>query len=159
MTNPAAAFADLAAFRAFLLAGSAIFTIVSKRTGNRKTFKVSQAKGEDKKGLFFVNLLVGSNNVEDYKYLGALFVKSSRGPAADFETHPSLGWKLNKQSWGTEAGEAVEYLVRHLNGATDHDLFERAEIWHEGRCGKCGRTLTTPDSIATGLGPVCAGRN
>jgi hypothetical protein len=29
------------------------------------------------------------------------------------------------------------------------------EIWHEGRCGKCGRTLTVPDSIANGLGPEC----
>jgi hypothetical protein len=25
----------------------------------------------------------------------------------------------------------------------------------EGRCGKCGRTLTVPSSIATGLGPEC----
>lgn len=157
MTNPATAFADLAAFRAFLLAGSAIFTIVSKRTGARKTFKVSQARGEDKKGLFFVSLLVGQNNVEDYKYLGALFVKTS-GPAAEFATHPILGWKLNKQGWGSEAASAVEYVIRHLNGQTDHDLFEQAEIWHEGRCGKCGRTLTTPESISTGLGPVCAGR-
>lgn len=27
-----------------------------------------------------------------------------------------------------------------------------------GHCGICGRTLTDPDSIAAGIGPVCAGR-
>ena len=27
-----------------------------------------------------------------------------------------------------------------------------------GRCGVCNRTLTDPDSIAAGIGPVCAGR-
>jgi hypothetical protein len=26
-----------------------------------------------------------------------------------------------------------------------------------GRCGRCGRTLTKPESIAAGIGPVCAG--
>lgn len=32
------------------------------------------------------------------------------------------------------------------------------EIWHEGRCGRCGRKLTVPESIAAGIGPECAGR-
>jgi hypothetical protein len=31
-------------------------------------------------------------------------------------------------------------------------------VYHEGRCGACGRRLTTPESISSGLGPVCAGR-
>ena len=31
------------------------------------------------------------------------------------------------------------------------------EIWHEGKCGKCGRTLTVPDSIINGLGRLING--
>lgn len=31
------------------------------------------------------------------------------------------------------------------------------EVWHAGRCAKCRRPLTHPDSIARGLGPICAG--
>ena len=30
------------------------------------------------------------------------------------------------------------------------------EVWHEGRCGKCGRVLTVPESLILGLGPECA---
>jgi len=29
------------------------------------------------------------------------------------------------------------------------------EFWHEGRCGKCARRLTVPESIANGIGPEC----
>lgn len=29
-------------------------------------------------------------------------------------------------------------------------------IWHTGRCGKCGKALKLPVSIATGFGPECA---
>ena len=31
------------------------------------------------------------------------------------------------------------------------------EIWHEGKCGRCGRKLTVPESIACGFGPECIG--
>lgn len=33
---------------------------------------------------------------------------------------------------------------------------ETFQFWHEGRCARCGRRLTVPDSIATGFGPECA---
>lgn len=34
-----------------------------------------------------------------------------------------------------------------------------ADYGHElGECGVCGRTLTNPESIAAGIGPICAGR-
>ena len=32
-------------------------------------------------------------------------------------------------------------------------------IRHNGRCFVCGRELTDPNSIATGIGPICATRN
>ena len=34
-------------------------------------------------------------------------------------------------------------------------LQDFVEIWHEGKCGKCGRPLTVPSSIENGLGPSC----
>jgi hypothetical protein len=35
------------------------------------------------------------------------------------------------------------------------DLPESVEFFHEGRCGKCGRKLTTPESVTAGFGPEC----
>src|ERR1019366_4832357 len=29
------------------------------------------------------------------------------------------------------------------------------EVWHEGKCGRCGRKLTVPESIERGIGPEC----
>jgi hypothetical protein len=49
---------------------------------------------------------------------------------------------------------ALRYTFRHLPRA----LPAGVEVWHEGHCMRCGRALTVPESISTGLGPVCAGR-
>jgi len=32
------------------------------------------------------------------------------------------------------------------------------DVHHEGRCGRCNRKLTVPESIENGLGPECAGK-
>ena len=40
----------------------------------------------------------------------------------------------------------------------DKELEDYIELWHEGRCGKCGRVLTVPTSISTGFGPDCLRR-
>lgn len=31
-------------------------------------------------------------------------------------------------------------------------------VRHEGKCGRCGRKLTVPESIDRGIGPECAGK-
>jgi hypothetical protein len=36
----------------------------------------------------------------------------------------------------------------------DHSL--QFKIWHRGFCAKCGKALTVPESILTGVGPDCA---
>lgn len=38
----------------------------------------------------------------------------------------------------------------------DATLASKADIRHEGRCGRCSRALTRPESIDTGFGPECA---
>lgn len=49
--------------------------------------------------------------------------------------------------------KALEWALPYLT--TGKSLPEPAEVWHEGRCGRCGRALTDPESIARGLGPEC----
>jgi hypothetical protein len=133
-----------------LLAGNATITIKSKVTGNRRTFKV-KAKA-DTEDFYFVSLLTGSNNDDwrSYTYAG-LITKNADG-LFEFRTtakscfaegsvaHLTLAWTLNK----LQTNAAV--------------IDTQVELWHEGRCCCCGRKLTVPESISTGLGPVCASR-
>lgn len=48
--------------------------------------------------------------------------------------------------------------LRRINPA-DRMTLEQAQEWGRlyGTCARCGRTLTDEDSIARGLGPICAG--
>jgi hypothetical protein len=32
------------------------------------------------------------------------------------------------------------------------------DVHHEGKCGRCGRKLTVPESVKSGFGPECAGK-
>jgi len=39
--------------------------------------------------------------------------------------------------------------------STASELPDQVEVWHEGRCARCGRRLTVPESISSGFGPEC----
>lgn len=147
MTNPTAQISKLTDIRSFITAGNALFTLVSKRTGKRKTF-LAEAK-PDATGAWFVRLLVGPENTDSYKYLGFMYESGRK---------PDLLIRPNKQGWGREAYDVFSWMLSKINGYGTANFFEEAEFWHAGRCGRCGRTLTVPESIATGIGPVCAGR-
>lgn len=134
----------------FALAGNARFTIVSVATGTRFTYRVAVSKklkeGADAPtGPWWVEVLTGPDNAADYGYFGTIFpdgryVYNAR-KAVIGSTAPSV--------------RAFEWFWRQIQAKT---LPTTVEVWHEGRCGRCGRDLTVPESIATGLGPVCAGR-
>jgi hypothetical protein len=36
-------------------------------------------------------------------------------------------------------------------------MYPDAEVMHVGKCCKCRRLLTTPESIQRGIGPECSG--
>ncbi|MGQ4872128.1 MAG: DUF6011 domain-containing protein, partial [Candidatus Thorarchaeota archaeon] len=54
------------------------------------------------------------------------------------------------------ANKCREHRSRLCNGCTsvyNVALPEKVRIWHEGKCGRCGRRLTVPESIESGYGP------
>lgn len=138
-------FADLETARAYTLAGNATITLQSLRTGAHYTYRVKQAKDaqtqEPVKDLYFVNLLTEGNADEgQFTYLGILrdgaftLTRKSKllpasGPVAAFRYY----WRLPA-------------------------LSEQLVVRHEGKCGRCGRTLTVPESIDAGIGPECASK-
>lgn len=140
---------------AFITAGNAYFTIRSQKTGQRYTYRVSLAKpnagycqwckAEPCRCVppYFVSLLSGPENTSDYTYLGMIRDRVFRLTRAS---------KMNETSGPVRAFRWVyERLVRR-------ELPPQTEIWHEGRCGRCGRMLTVPESVAAGIGPECAGK-
>jgi hypothetical protein len=139
-TASAAQFTDASLARAFLLAGHARFTLVSRKTGTRFTYQVT--KGKDDTSPHFVALLSGPCNTDDYRFLGSIFQggRYAHGRKSHVAPHaPSaraFAWAWAKLA----AGEVPAEL----------------EVWHEGCCGRCGRALTVPESIEAGLGPECA---
>lgn len=130
----------------FILAGNAYFTLRSKKTGARYTYRVSKPKPEDKDGgrlgtKWFVALLAGPENTSDYVYLGMITAGAFRLT------------KASKMSITTTPVKAIAWTLQVLSaGRLPDDL----EIWHSGRCGKCGRVLTVPESVERGIGPECA---
>ncbi|UCC74355.1 MAG: hypothetical protein JSV86_07295 [Gemmatimonadota bacterium] len=138
---------DRAAFAAFLVSGNATFTATNTQTGNRFTYRVRQ-----KDTLYFVAVLTGPDNIADYTFLGTIFPPRSAG------SDPLRGLayyhgKRSSISPDAQSARAFEWLFRWR-----YTLPEFIEIDPMGRCGRCGRSLTTPESVRTGLGPICAGR-
>jgi len=123
----------------FMLAGNATFT-ASNPEGKHYTFKVVKSKNKNMGGYytFFISLLTGPDY---YTYLGIV---------KDF------GVKLTKKS--KYKNDSLPYKVADWAVRTvmlDRKVTEGYKIDHAGKCGKCGRKLTTPESIEFGLGPIC----
>lgn len=138
--------------RAFLLAGNATFTLVSTATGKRYTFKIQRPKprnaDEDVSGKWFAKLLTGPENTRDYSYCGMIIREG--------ESLKYIVTRAAKLAADSEPQKALRWIVAHLDA--DRPFPPELEFWHVGACGMCGRALTVPESIASGLGPVCAGR-
>lgn len=124
-------------FASFTLAGHAIVTIENVTSGNHFTYRVTAC--EDKPGLFFVAVLTGPENTSDYTYLGTI--------------RDGVYAHGRKSTMSEDAPCAV---VFGKVWARRHALPACVRVHHEGRCGVCSRTLTTPESLARGVGPECA---
>ena len=131
--------------KTFLLAGKAIFT-VHNNSNEHYTYKVRKSREDSPWGQrYFVSLLTGPDNELSYTYIGIL--------------EPNTGvLRLTKQSQYPYSSKAVKVLQWALN-VVWRDAFDKVPIGygikHEGKCGRCGRTLTTPESIDCGIGPEC----
>jgi hypothetical protein len=126
----------------FCLAGNATVTLVSRVSQTRYTYRVRLS--EDKK-MYFVSLLTGESNEASYSYLGHIF------------SDQLVYWHGRKSKIGQDATSAKAFAwfwAMLMKGK----LPDQLEVWHEDTCGRCGRKLTVPESIAHGFGPECYGK-
>lgn len=127
----------------FMLAGHAIFTLLSLKSGVRFTYKICKADNAD---VWFVKLLNGPNNTDDYIYIGV--IKGDNNNGIHFR-HTAKSKVLPT----TSSFIAFDWTFKVLLAGYEP---KGVEIWHQGQCGRCGRPLTVPESIESGIGPVCA---
>lgn len=138
----------------FITAGKAIFTLEVPSEFARKhdlpphyTYRVKFKKGSGNfNDAFFIQLLTGPENTSDYTYLGML-------------DDATGNIKLTRKSAYGEDSMVVKLLRRALARVWKGEQTELEvhgfKLHHEGRCGRCGRLLTVPESIETGIGPEC----
>lgn len=126
----------------FLCGGKAYLTVVSNKTGVRRTYRI-EASG---RGSYFVSALNGSDNWTNYMYIGLI--------TSQYVFLLTKGSKVSKKSI---CYIAFNHLIRCLWGDLSHKSVVDwgIEVYHEGKCGKCGRKLTVPKSIESGFGPEC----
>jgi len=132
-------------WKTFIKAGRAKFTLKDKISGKRFTFKVTQHHDKEQH-LYIVSVLTGTDNNNDYTYLGLLDDNGFR------ETHRSRVGYMYKNT-----RDAFVWFLRLIEVMrSDEDLAPNMRFYHAGCCGRCGKTLTVPESIKTGYGPECS---
>lgn len=128
----------------FFQAGRAVFTI-ENATGQHYTFKVTRAKFANKavqEQPYFVSVM--THGADGYTYMGMLT-----------DNKQCRITRKSKYTYESMALRVFNFASAIIHG--HRELPEGYKIHHEGSCGKCGRALTDPTSIETGLGPVCIG--
>jgi hypothetical protein len=137
----------------FMLAGNATITLRSVKTEKRYTYKIREVNDqtisfeEPLRHRYFVGLLKGPDNEHDFLYLGMITTDSDGIPT----------FKLTRASRLAYTHKAVQALTWTLVWINRYSTLPvTLEVWHAGRCGRCNRKLTVPESVAAGIGPECA---
>jgi hypothetical protein len=124
-------------------------TITNPATGGHRTFRirtVHNAKKEYMEGKRLVELLTGPDNSSDY--LAFAFI----GTDVDFEPGKVRVWRKFQ---GTAACKSEYEKFADILNRQDYWASRGVQFLASLRCRRCGRKLTTPDSIRDGLGPIC----
>ena len=124
----------------YVLAGRAVVTMKNKVSGSSIMFSVERKSVDAVRpeNVWFVKVVD-----TEYRYLGLY-----------------NGLKLVRTKASEYAEDSVEFQAfsilvdRYINAFHPHPALE---VYHNGCCGKCGRTLTNPESLTTGMGPICSG--
>lgn len=123
----------------FILGGNATLTAKSKLTGKHFTYQITTPKKDS--DIWFVKLLTGVNNEGDFSYIG--FIKNNNFIFG-------VKSKISKEATGVKAFESIlKFVTAKVNN-------KHLELFHSGICSRCGRTITNPKSLHTGVGPECS---
>lgn len=132
---------NLSHLQDFLIGGKAEFTLENEKSGNHYTFRI--VKKTDK---YFPK--TGSPNffVHSNEYLGLFYF-------SDFPLKIGIRYKSSREEKDNHKWRIIQDFLMfiYLKGKIPNGI----NIYHNGRCSKCGRILTDPESINSGTGPTC----
>ena len=123
--------------REYLFGGKGIVTLLSP-SGKWRTyrFELPHMAGRFPAGTLFAYVKMKHDN---WRYVG--MVKGS-----DFRSTRGTTFRYNSPEY-----KGAEYIVKMMY----YDINTPMKLFHEGICGVCGRPLTRPQSIESGIGPIC----
>lgn len=111
-------------------------TVKSKVSGKDYTFKLARKFFKERD---YLHIKVETQYL-DFKYLGyyrdGKIIK--KGEVVDTPSAIAIGW-----------------VLRNIDNNRLDVVQNGVEIMHDGKCIKCGKTLTDAESIEIGLGPIC----
>jgi hypothetical protein len=117
-----------------------IVTVENTNKGTHRTFRIKTQPVDAKfaPGERILSILTGSDNTSDYTQVA--FVK---------EDGRIILWRRYESQYAR--------TVRVLQNP-EHYKAIGCVYHYEGHCRRCNRLLTTPESVRSGIGPVCDGR-
>lgn len=121
------------------------YTIQNKDTGKHRTFRIKTQKTDAKfaPGARIVSVMTGTDNQNHYTRFA--FINDN-------------GIHLWGKYKGNPEFEGYKKMLWGMASDPDHPLHMSYTIDESLNCVVCNRELTNPESIATGIGPVCGGR-
>jgi hypothetical protein len=122
----------------FFSAGRAVFTVDNGK-GTHYTFRIGRKNDTQP---LFVSLLTGPDNENSFTYLGIFKPETNE-------------IRLTAKSRYTDETLPVKVVRWAVKSVAANKIPEGYAIQHAGKCCRCGRTLTTPESVNRGWGPEC----
>lgn len=126
----------------FILGGNSTFTLKSRKSGKHFTYRARADESDPKR--VYVSVLTGGENERDYSFLGTIFRHN------DIHAVFRHG-KKSKISPEAQSAAAFRWFWDHAKNPPP-----AVEFIKSGRCCRCNRVLTTPESVAAGIGPECS---
>lgn len=129
----------------YVFGGNVKVTLKSLSSGKHFTYTIEIGKKHQPSDpdVFWVSVLTGSDNTNDYTYIGHIrrgFFHTDRKTPA--------GWSLDTPS--------IKAFTFMLDSAKAGSIPEKLEIMPSGSCARCGRELTADRRfIRAGFGPDC----
>lgn len=127
----------------FIFGGKAEFTIENIQSGKGYQYRVNKAENKnstDKRDRYFVRVKDGSSEV----YAGMITVYPNGAPY----------YNQGKTGAYDKDSPPIKGLFLAIYKATG-GMKRPMVLYHHGKCSRCGRKLTDPESIERGIGPEC----